>query len=170
MERTLKMSELAREEMAALMTIISTHCVTRLRDGAEAVFVTDKVPGKIAINTIAKHLKTGWILSKDYEQNIDTIAEWKRVKVYISDMRTIIRIQTALVMDTQEDIILIESGDLDEKMLPGHKENLEKWQESLVTKRCQLKKAKVEFKSLKAAVKALKNKFKLYLSQLEAEG
>ncbi len=158
-----------REEMKAINEIISTHCLTRLRNGEEMVCVTDKIPGEFAIKTLLKFHKKGWILSEDYNQNLDTIAEWKRLKTYISDWKDTIEMLEDLVAGSQEDIALIESGDLDEKMLPVYKENLEKWQESLSTKKPQLKKAKIEFKSLKVSIKSLQDKFGQYISQLEGE-
>lgn len=163
------MSELERDAKEAFMESVSLHLLTRLSDGAERVCVSRKIIGKTAIKQLAQLLKTGWILSEDYDKNIDTIAEWKRLKTYISDWKETIELQTDLVVMTQEDITLIESGDFDEAMpmLPTYKENLEKWQKSLITKKQQLKEAKIEFKSLKASIKLLSDKFELYISQLE---
>ncbi len=186
------MSELEREAKEAFMASVSIHPLTKLSDGMEELFVTDKSLGKPVKEMLVKRLKGGWILSEDFDKNYDTIAEWRRLKTYISDRREIIKGQESLVVMVQEDIARIELGDPDGanlmsytckeiieerqeewvqslaiKLLPGYKYNLEKWQKSLVTKKQQLKKAKIEFKPLKASIKSLRDKFGLYISQLE---
>lgn len=161
------MSELKREELNSVLESVSIYVLTRLRDGEEQAIIGNKVPGELAITTLKKAHKKGWVLSEDYNQNLDTITEWKRLKSYIRDWKDTIEVQADFVAMTQEDIARIESGDLDEKMLPVYKENVEKWNKSLSTKRPQLKEAKSGFKSLKASIKSLKDKFELYISQLE---
>jgi len=186
------MSELEQGAKEAFMASVSLHLLTKLSDGSEEIVITSKIPGKIGKDGLTKRLKAGSVLSEDYNKNSDTITEWRRIKGYISDLKEIIRGQEDLVVMSQEDIARIELGDPDGaslmsytckeiieerqeewvqslaiKLLPGYKYNLEKWQKSLVTKKQQLKEAKIEFEPLKASIKSLKDKFELYISQLE---
>ncbi len=165
------MSELEREAEKAFMASVSLHLLTKLSDGSEEIVITNKIPGKIGKDGLTKRLKTGWVLSEDYNENHDTIVEWKRLRTYISDWKEIVRGRVGLVAMVEEDIARIESGDLDEEksMLPIYRENLEMWQRLLVISKQQLEEPKIDIKPLKASIKSLKDKFKLYISQLEDE-
>lgn len=163
------MSEQHREELRSVLESVSIYALTRLRDGAEQAIIGNKVPGELAVTTLKKAHKTGWILGEDYDQNLDTITEWKRLKSYIRDWKDTIEVQADFVAMTQEDIARIESGDFDAgiPMLSTYKGNVEKWNKSLSIKRPQLKEAKIKFKSLKVSIKSLQDKFEQYISQLE---
>jgi len=160
------MSELKQKAEEELMGRITVHELAKLTTGATEISVIDRTLQK---DVLTKALKDGWILKEDLDENYDTIVQWERVKDFINTTRREIRELEEGVVSMIEQIANVESGKWSAHgpMLPRYKENLEKWQKSLVTEKRQLEEAKIEFKPLKASIKSLKDKFKLYISKLE---
>lgn len=161
------MSELKEAAKKELFSKLSGHSLANLTSGAREIAVIDK---RIQKETLTKYLKRGWILESDLDENYDTIVRWERVKDFINDTRREIRRLEADIPSMREQIADVEAGgkwDAWKSMLPRYREILENDLKALSVNRQKLEKAKVEFKPLKAVIKSLKDKFKLYISQLE---
>lgn len=163
------MSELKQKAKKELFSKLSGHSLAYLISGVREIAVIDK---RIQKETLTKYLKRGWILESDLDENYDTIVRWERVKDFIKDTRREIRELEDAIPSMREQIANVESGgkwDAWKSMLPRYREILKNDLKTLPIKKQKLEKAKVEFKPLKASIKSLKDNFKLYISQLEAE-
>ena len=160
------MSDLKQAAKEELFSKCSVHSLAHLTSGVREINLIDK---RLRKEELTKRLKGGWILEADFNENYDTIVQWERVKDFINDTRREIRELEEGVEDMRENITNVESGKWSAHgpMLPRYRENLEKWQKSLVVYKQRLKEAKIEFKPLKASIKSLRDKFELYISQLE---
>ena len=172
MERNLKMSELKEAVKRGLK--VSGHSLAHLTSGVREIAVIDK---RIQKETLTKYLKGGWILEGDFDENYDMIAEWRNTRGIINEARKAIRELKESTANMGEQIANVESEKVIDgfkwgffrPMLPTYRGNLERWQKDLVREQRRFDRVKPKFKPLKVAVKSLKDKFKLYISQLEAE-
>ena len=159
------MSELKQAEKE-LFSKLSVHSLANLTSWVRQIAVIDKTLRK---DVLTKRLKGGWILESDLDENYDTIVRWERVKDFINDTRREIRELEEAVVSMRDQIASVESGKWSglRPRVPQFREILKSDLKILVVKKQKLAEAKVEFKPLKASIKALKDKFKRYISQLE---
>ncbi len=160
------MSELEQKAKKELIDRLTVHELANLTSGRVQICVVDKTLHR---DVLTKRLKSGWILKEDFDENYDTIVKWERERDFINDTRREIRDLEEDVVDMREQITDVESGKWKalRPRLPKFREILKSDLETLVTKRQKLEEAKIEFKPLRASIKSLKEKFKLYISQLE---
>lgn len=158
-----------KQKDAQPKVIKTRHHLTRLSDGQKQIdMIIDFDTGIEALvkKTLTARLKSGWILSEDYDKNRDTIGLWDNKKEFISDTQREIREYEENVASMRDQIVYVESGKMDvlRVKLPQYREVLGRDLKSLSTKKQRLDKAKIEFSPLNNTIKSLKDNFKSYIT------
>jgi len=153
------------------------HLTKLIRSGVDRIHQTEMIYAPadqiedLVRDTLTKSHKAGYILSEDFDKNIDTVRHWEVIRERVNDTRREIREFEEAIVDMREQIARVESGKMKawEPMLPTYRERLKEDLKSLSREKRILEVAKTEFKPLKATIKSLKDNFKIYIANWRKE-